>query len=176
MRGYFGIGAYEISKSYNVGSLYRSAHAFDANFFFTINSDISFAEMKQSDTSHAENHLPFYEYATLNDLKKPKGCKVIGIELTDDAVDLPSFCHPLRAIYLLGPERGSLPPEILAQCDFTIKIPTKFCINVGIAGALVMYDRISTVQKWAGRPVTPGGSVIDLPEHVSGGRVVRRKK
>ncbi len=38
MRGYFGIGAEGISKAMNVGSLFRSAHAFGASFMFTVAS------------------------------------------------------------------------------------------------------------------------------------------
>ena len=54
----------------------------------------------------------------------PQGCKLVGIELIDDAVDLPSFRHPLRAAYVLGPEHGSLSPELLARCDYVVRIPT----------------------------------------------------
>ena len=36
MRGYFGIGVEGISKEMNVGNLFRSAHAFDASFVFTV--------------------------------------------------------------------------------------------------------------------------------------------
>ncbi|MFV0296178.1 MAG: TrmH family RNA methyltransferase [Hyphomicrobiaceae bacterium] len=43
---------------------------------------------------------------------------------------------------MLGPEKGSLSPELLAKCDVTIKIPTRFCVNVAMAGAIVMYDRV----------------------------------
>ena len=39
-------------------------------------------------------------------------------------------------------------------CDYTIKIPTKFCINVQIAGSIVMYDRIRSLGKFAQRPQT----------------------
>ena len=38
MRGYFGIGAEEISKPINLGALMRTANAFGASFFFTINA------------------------------------------------------------------------------------------------------------------------------------------
>ena len=36
MRGYFGIGVDRISKTMNVGNLFRSAHAFGAGFVFTV--------------------------------------------------------------------------------------------------------------------------------------------
>ena len=91
----------------------------------------------------------------------PAGCKLIGVELLDEAIDLPSFRHPLRAAYVLGPERGSLSPELLARCDHVVKIPTTFCVNVAMAGAIVMYDRVKTLARFAERPITEGGPTPD---------------
>ena len=104
----------------------------------------------------------------------PQGCRLVGIELIEEAVDLPSFRHPLRAAYVLGPERGSLSPQMLARCDYTVKIPTSFCINVAMAGAIVMYDRVRSLGRFAARPVSEGGPTTGLEPHVQGGRVVRR--
>jgi hypothetical protein len=39
-----------------------------------------------------------------------------------------------------------------------VKIPTRFCINVGLAGALVMYDRVLSMGGWPRRPVHSGVS------------------
>ena len=36
MKGYFGIGIEGPSKSMNVGTLFRTAHAFGASFVFTL--------------------------------------------------------------------------------------------------------------------------------------------
>jgi tRNA G18 (ribose-2'-O)-methylase SpoU len=142
MRGYFAIGVEGISKSGNLGNLMRSAHAFGASFFFTINDDIDMSEVGSSDTSASPIHMPFYRYEKVADLVLPKTCVLVGVELLDDASDLPAFRHPLQAAYVLGPEKGSLSPEILKRCTHTLKIPTKFCVNVGVAGAIVMYDRL----------------------------------
>ena len=38
-----------------------------------------------------------------------------------------------------------------------IRIPTRFCVNVQIAGAIVMYDRLHSLGQFADRPVMPGG-------------------
>ena len=142
MRGYFGVGVEGISKSFNLGNLVRTAHAFGAQFFFTIGSELDYRAIRTSDTSHADVHLPFYAYEKVSDLALPRNCSLVGVELLDKAVDLPSFKHPLRAAYVLGPEKGSLSPELVARCDHIVKIPTKFCVNVGVAGALVIYDRM----------------------------------
>ena len=86
--------------------------------------------------------MPLYEFDSHRDLALPVGCQLVGVELVDDAFDLPSFRHPISAAYVLGPERGSLSPEMLEMCAHVVRSPTRFCINVGLAGALVMYDRL----------------------------------
>ena len=162
MRGYFSVGVEGISKGFNLGNLVRTAHSFGASSFFTIDASVSYAEVKSSDTSHADIHLPFYAYKNLGEFILPKDCSLVGVELMDDSVDLPSFRHPLRAAYVLGPEKGSLSPELVSRCQHIVKIPAKFCVNVGVAGAIVMYDRMISLGAWAERPVRVGGMQTNL--------------
>ena len=157
MRGYFGIGIECVSKPMNVGSLFRSAHAFGASFVFTIDAQYNRIEGSRVDTSDATNHLPFYSFPDPESLIMPNNCEIIGVELVDVAEDLPSFRHPNQAAYILGPERGKLSSLMLKRCSYTVKIPTKFCINVGVAGAITMYDRLISLGKFPRRPVSPGG-------------------
>ena len=83
----------------------------------------------------------------------PKGCELIGIELTEDAEDLPSFRHSLNCAYILGPEKGSLSPAAQERCAAIVKIPTKFCLNVSLAAALTLYDRALCFGGYSGRPL-----------------------
>src|SRR5438309_11094929 len=122
----------------NLGSLMRTAHAFGASFVFTIGAVYERHEGSRSDTSDTPANVPLYEFASLQEFRLPVDCALVGVELLDDAVDLPSFRHPRASAYVLGPERGSLSPELAARCDHVVKIPTRFCINLGLAGALVM--------------------------------------
>jgi tRNA G18 (ribose-2'-O)-methylase SpoU len=167
LRGYFGIGAERISKSLNLGNLMRSAHGFGAAFTFTIGATYQAMEA-HADTSKSRSHVPHYNWAGLDDLVLPDRCVLVGVELTDDAVDLPSFRHPPRAAYVLGPEQGSLSPPLLARCRHVVRIPTRFCINVAMAGAIVMYDRVRSLGQFPDRPVAPGGPDRDRPAHVKG--------
>ncbi len=176
MRGYFGVGVEGISKAMNVGSLFRTAHAFDASFVFTVAAAYARNDGNYADTSNSLGHLPFYSFPDISSMILPEDCTLVGVELTDDAVELPSFHHPQQAAYILGPERGSLSPEMQARCDHILKIPTKFCINVGLAGAIVMYDRTISQGRFAPRPVSPGGPKEDLPDHKHGGRFSRTPK
>ena len=150
MRGYFAIGAERISKPMNLGNLLRSAHAFGAKFFFTIGAHPRALEAK-SDTSKAPLHLPVYHWANAGEMILPLRCKLVGVELIEGATDLPAFRHPLYAAYVLGPELGMLSDGLLGRCDYVIKIPAAFCINVAIAGAIVMYDRVRSLGSFPDR-------------------------
>ena len=158
-RGYFAIGAEGISKPMNLGALMRTAHAFGASFTFSVDAAKNLRETYQADTSKSFEHVPHYPWATLADMQLPKGCQLVGVELTEEAVELPSFRHPPSAAYVLGRERGDLTPEMLARCIHVVKIPTRFCINLSLAGALVMYDRVMSMGGFAPRPLMPGGPV-----------------
>lgn len=167
MRGYFGIGVEGISKAMNLGNLMRSAHAFGASFFFTVDARRTLVRPK-SDTSRTPEQVPLYNWTHVEAMQLPIGCSLVGVELTEDAIDLPSFGHPRRAAYVLGPERGSLSPEMLAQCRHVIKIPTAFCINVATAGAIVMYDRLRALGRHPERALHEGAPKIPVREHVHG--------
>jgi tRNA G18 (ribose-2'-O)-methylase SpoU len=175
MRGYFGIGVEGISKPMNLGSLLRSAHAFGAGFAFTIGAAFDAKAAAQSDTSAAVASLPFHAYGSLDDLQLPHGCRLVGMEFRDDASDLPSFTHPGQAAYVLGAELSSLSPALVERCDFLVKIPTKFCVNVAIAGALVMYDRMISLGRFAERPVRAGGAERRARIHVHGEPLWKKK-
>jgi tRNA G18 (ribose-2'-O)-methylase SpoU len=168
MKGYFGIGAEGISKAHNLGALMRTAHAFGAQFLFTVGARYATRKGRKTDTSRATNSLPIYDFENLQSMRLPEGCQLIGIELTDEAIELPSFRHPMRAAYVLGPERASLSKEMVEQCSHVVKIPTSFCVNVGLAGAIVMYDRMISLGRFAERPVRTGGPTAPLAEHVHG--------
>ncbi|MFQ5764204.1 MAG: RNA methyltransferase [Rhodospirillales bacterium] len=175
MRGYFAIGVEGVSKAMNVGNLFRSAHAFGASFVFTVAATYARAEGAKADTSDAPGHVPFYSFPDAQSLLLPTGCRLVGVELLGDAHDLPSFRHPAQAAYVLGPERGELSPDLAGRCDFVVRIPTRFSLNVGIAGAIVMYDRLTSLGRFPRRPERPGGPTEPLPEHVFGDPKIRKK-
>ncbi len=174
MRGYFAIGVEGISKPMNLGNLFRSAHAFGASFVFTIRADARAFNMP-SDTSRGADHLPSFHFSRLEELNLPKGCRLVGVELVDNAIELPVFHHPLQAAYVLGPERGTLSGELLAACDFVVKIPARFCINVATAGAIVMYDRMLALGRFGERPLNERAKA-EKPPRKPHGEVWRRRK
>lgn len=173
MRGYFGVGAEGISKPGNLGALVRTAHAFGASFLFFVSAYWRLREAF-SDTSKAERSIPLFEAPSADALVLPKHCKLVGVELADDAALLPSFRHPLNAAYVFGPERGALSQAMTSRCDWIVRIPTRFSINLGIAVGIVLYDRYLCLGRYAPRPVRSGGPTEGLQAHVHGGPVFRK--
>jgi tRNA G18 (ribose-2'-O)-methylase SpoU len=176
MRGYFAVGVDGISKPMNLGNLLRIAHAFGASFCFTVGGRVKLADA-MSDTSDAAGHLPIYQFSSVDELRLPQGCALVAVEITDEAVDLPSFRHPLRAAYVFGSERLSLSEAVLARAAHVVKIPTRFSINVGMAGAITLYDRLLVHGRFAERPVTPGGPAEKVPPRPRwGAPIIRTSK
>jgi len=176
MRGYFAVGVDGISKAMNLGNLLRIAHAFGASFFFTVAGRVKLSDAI-SDTSDAAGHLPVYQFGSVDELRLPQGCALVAVEITDDAVELPSFHHPLRAAYVFGSERLSLSPAMLQRCQHVVKIPTRFSINVGMAGAIVLYDRMLTHGRFAERPLRAGGPAGGaIPPRAQWGAPIMRRR
>lgn len=141
MRGYFGIGVYHPKTEENIGTLWRSAYCFGASFIFTIGRRY---KHQVSDTLHTPKHIPLFEFESLEQFEehKPVGCPTICIELDESAKNLARFNHPERAIYLLGAEDDGLPKGYLKGKQVVQIEGSKQCLNVAVAGSIVLYDRI----------------------------------
>jgi tRNA (guanosine-2'-O-)-methyltransferase len=143
--GYVGIGVYHPKTTENIGTLWRSAHNFGADFIFTIGKRY---KIQASDTTKAEKHLPLFEYDDFEDFKKhiPKGGEVVFIEQCEGARNLKEITHPKTAIYILGAEDYGVPEDVMKGFQ-KVFIDTKFCLNVAVAGSIVLYDRSIKTNK-----------------------------
>lgn len=138
--GYFGIGIYNPKREVNMGTLWRTADALGAAFTFQIGGRF---KRQPSDTTAAYRHVPHFVHESLDDFFAaiPHACVPVAVELDDRATALASFTHPASAVYLLGAEDGGLPPAALNRCAAIVQLPGRYCINVAVAGSIVMYDR-----------------------------------
>ena len=57
----------------------------------------------------------------------------VAVELRRNAESLTDFVHPEHALYVFGPEDGSLGRATLAQCHRFLVIPTRHCANLSAA-------------------------------------------
>lgn len=140
MRGYFAVGVYGCKTSANVGTLWRSAYNMGAAYIFTIGRRFP---RQASDTVKAWKHVPMLEFTLFDEflVSRPHDCLLVGVEQCERSRNLPEFSHPERAIYVLGAEDSGLPREVIERCNHVVSIDTAECLNVAVAGSIVMYDR-----------------------------------
>ena len=139
-QGFFGIGIQNGKTPENLGVLWRSAQNMGASFIFTIGNRYA----KQAcDTHKAIGAMPYFHYETFDDFfnNLPKGAMLVGVELDDKAVQLETFTHPKRCVYLLGAEDHGLPKVAIEKSHHLVKFKSELSLNVSVAGSIVMYDR-----------------------------------
>lgn len=140
-RGYFGIGIFHPKTHMNIGTLWRHAQVYDADFIFTIGKRY---KKEPTDTQNASLHIPLYNYKDWDDFQehRPYNCPLVCVELANHAHTLQNSTHPERAIYLLGAEDHGLPTSITTENQTVqIEAPNPQSMNVAVAGTMVMYDR-----------------------------------
>lgn len=144
VQGYCAIGVFNAKTEHNIGTLWRSACIMGAAYIFTVGKRY---KKQTSDVVKTWARIPYFHYDTMEDLLSniPYDCRLIGIELTDEAEWLHEFDHPKRAIYLLGSEDQGLPEAALKRCQFVVKLPGNSSLNVAVTGSIVLHDRVSKV-------------------------------
>jgi tRNA(Leu) C34 or U34 (ribose-2'-O)-methylase TrmL len=78
----------------------------------------------------------------------------VAVEVRENSECLTFFEHPEDAIYVFGPEDGSIPKPILHCCHRFVFIPTHHCLNLSQSVNLVLGHRRLYAQ-WTGREQVP---------------------
>jgi len=148
-RGYFEIGIYHTKCRENVGTLWRSAYQLGAVGIFTIGKRY---KGQPGDTCKTPRHIPLRHYENWEHFmsNRPLGVQLVGVEM--GRRPLSTFVHPERAIYLLGAEDYGLPEDIIFACQSVISLEAvrNLSYNVAVAGSIVMYHRLSSMNNKQG--------------------------
>jgi len=142
-RGFCGIGVYHPKTEVNIGTLWRSASIYNANFIFTIGRRY---EPQASDTCKTPHRIPLWEFKSFAEFGQamPKQARLVFVEMVEGALDLTNFVHPQAAIYLLGAEDHGIPERFMAHHTVVrIPSPVNVCHNVAVAGSIVLHDRFA---------------------------------
>lgn len=72
-----------------------------------------------------------------------QGFTPVAVEVLDLSESLAEFVHPERALYVFGPEDGTLGRATLSVCHRFVRIPsvTRTPLNLAAAVSVVLYDR-----------------------------------
>lgn len=141
-RRYSCIGLFNPKSPENVGAVMRAAGCYGVNSVFYTGTRYARAQDFVTDTKKIHQDIPLIG---IDDLQKiiPLGCTPVAVELVDNARALPDYTHPDRAIYIFGPEDGSLSKEVLAWCEEVVYIPTHGCMNLAATVNVLLYDRLA---------------------------------
>ena len=73
----------------------------------------------------------------------PEETKIICVDLVEGATPLPLFEHPDQALYVFGPEDGTISQAVIDQADDVVYVPTVGCMNLAASVNVLLYDRLA---------------------------------
>lgn len=143
---------------FNVGASIRAASIFGARAVNWTGDRIEEAAWREARSKPDKERLPReerlkeYSHVQWGEWDKPDpigawrqslGLVPVAVEVLDHAESLPDFVHPERALYIFGPEDGTLGAGWLSACHRFVRIPTltRTPLNIAQAVNLVLYDR-----------------------------------
>ncbi len=119
----------------------RAAGCYQASAVRYTGERFSRAVKYQTDTKNVHTTIPLSQVTDLlGDL--PGNMQVVCVELAEGAKALPQFEHPRHALYVFGPEDGSLPQSVIDAADHVVFVPTVGCMNLAASVNVVLYDRL----------------------------------
>ena len=131
----------------NVGAAVRAASCFGAQRVLFTGHRVPL-EPTESYRLPREERMRGYAEVEIANVRNPldmfaRNVIPVAVEFRPNSTPLPLFEHPEHAVYVFGPEDGSLDRSILTLCHHFIVIPTRHCVNLAAAVNLILYDRVA---------------------------------
>lgn len=131
--------------AHNVGAALRAASCFGfEQVWFTgnrVSLDVGKGErLPREERMKGYKDVELIQYDYVFD-QFPSDVVPVAVEVRPNSEPLQDFVHPERALYVFGPEDGSIPQMALRHCHRFVIIPTRHCVNLAAAVYLVLYDR-----------------------------------
>jgi len=132
---------------HNVGAALRACSCFDIKQLWFTGDRVPLEVNGKGRRLPREERMKGYKDVELRNFdyvfdEFEKDVVPVAVEVREHAEDLVDFEHPEKALYVFGPEDGSLSKVELMHCYRFVVIPTKHCVNLSAAVYLVLYDRL----------------------------------
>jgi tRNA(Leu) C34 or U34 (ribose-2'-O)-methylase TrmL len=132
---------------HNVGMTVRLASCYGMKqVWFT--GDRVRLELEQRQRLPREERMKGYRDVAMINYDRPleqfaRGAVPVAVEVRANSERLDQFVHPENAVYVFGPEDGSIPTPLLACCHRFLIIPThkRYCLNLATAVATILWHR-----------------------------------
>jgi tRNA G18 (ribose-2'-O)-methylase SpoU len=129
------------SHDFNIGSVVRTANAFNAAAVHVVGR----RRWNRRGAMVTDRYLHVYHHATVRELlgwAGEAGLSLVGLENVPEAVALETFRLPERCVLLFGQEGSGLTDEARAACDHILGIAqfgSTRSMNAGAAAAIAMH-------------------------------------
>ncbi|GAA4886648.1 RNA methyltransferase [Ferrimonas pelagia] len=126
----------------NVGAVMRAAGCYQVSEVFFTGQRYLKAQKFQTDTKQATRSIPLSHVDFLPDAVDAD-TQIVCVELVEGAIALPEFEHPENALYIFGPEDGSLSQAVVDRAHAVVYVPTVGCMNLAATVNVLLYDRLA---------------------------------
>ena len=130
----------------NVGGVMRAAGCYNAQEVIYSGDRFNRAVRLIADTQKVHEVIPLLHHEDLLTALEP-GMKLICVDLIEGAIPLPNFEHPDNAMYLFGPEDGTIKQKVINQADAVVYIPTIGSMNLAASVNVLLYDKLAKSQQ-----------------------------
>lgn len=120
----------------------RAAGCYGVDAVFYTGERYDRAVKLNTDTKAVKEKIPLTGVSCLLE-HVPAKAKIVCVELVLGAMPLPEFQHPEHAMYIFGPEDGTISQEVIDRADAVVYVPTIGCMNLAGAVNVVLYDRLA---------------------------------
>jgi tRNA(Leu) C34 or U34 (ribose-2'-O)-methylase TrmL len=143
---------------HNVGAALRACSCFGLRQLWWTGSRVS-ADPVKGERLPREERLRGYKEVALCPCEQPLdqfvGGVPVAVEVRENSEPLTTFVHPEAAVYVFGPEDGSIPKAWLHCCHRFVHIPADHCLNLATAVAVVLAHRRMSRQLAGLEPILP---------------------
>jgi tRNA(Leu) C34 or U34 (ribose-2'-O)-methylase TrmL len=130
-----------------MGSILRAAGCYQAQSIRYTGTRYARAKAFSTDTKNAHLNIAVTQVTSVIHSVNDKHLTKVAIELVKGATPLPLFKHPEEALYIFGPEDGSIEQDVIDQCDYVVYIPTIGCMNLAATVNVLLYDRLAKMTE-----------------------------
>lgn len=152
---------------HNVGGAYRAAACFGATHLYVDGSRVPLEPHEGYRLPREERLRAYREEVVLEQVSGPieahyKGRPLtpVVVEVSPTAEQLHRFEHPADALYIFGPEDGSVSRYYREMGYRFVVIPSYHCLNLAGAVYTVLYDRLAKRRLNGIEPDVPSNELM----------------
>jgi len=136
------IGLINPKSPTNLGAIMRAAGCYQVDEVVYTGTRYDRAAKYRTNTNLASSNIPLNHIEHILGTS-PEDRAIVCVEYAEGAIPLPAFQHPSKAIYVFGPEDGTIPQNIINKASSVVYIPTIGCMNLAATVNVVLYDRLA---------------------------------